>query len=447
MRVTLAGAAVVWCFSGAGAIFAQAAGEPVAVFTEHPRLFLRPQKMRLLKRERERKSARWQQFEALVAGGAPMPERGFAWGLYSTIAGNDDLAREAIALAMNGDLDLRQQALVFDWCERLMSDSQRRDFAARLAKEITANAADTSIAAVRSRALAAIAIYDHVPQVPQRELDRAVRQWWEGRIVPALKGGKSAIARDDAYPLWEMMHAIRDNTNIDMRESVPRFFKDFPIEHLLSHYPASFEGPDNQYRIGLSKTGEPDLRAAALSRAAELAMVALDTNAAESQLLQGWLMHDHFALRGPFGAPYEFLWANPYQPGLSYNLVPLIYHNSEYGKLFIRSSWDEDAHWFGAFDGSMQLFADGHPSGVSPQLNTPPVSLTTATLVFAQQQRKWELKLEEDESVFLLGLAPKHVYQVEVDDEEMFEAQTDVAGILEVDVPRGKPVGVRIKEM
>src|SRR5262249_43749666 len=163
--------------------------------------------------------------------------------------------------------------LVFDWCERLMSDSQRRDFAARLAKEITASAADMSVAGVRSRALAAIAIYDHVPQVPQRELERAVRQWWEGRIVPALKSGKSAVARDDASPLWEMMHAVRDNTNIDMRESVPRFFKDFPIEHLLSHYPASFEGPDNQYRIGLSKTGEPDLRAATLSRAAELAMV------------------------------------------------------------------------------------------------------------------------------------------------------------------------------
>jgi hypothetical protein len=444
MKVTLPVLAAICGFSGA--LSAQTA-DPVSVFTEHPRLLLRPQRMRLLKRERERKSPRWLQFEALVAGGAPMPERGFAWGLYSAVAGNDDLAREAVALAMHGDFDLRQEAMVFDWCERLMSDSQRRDFAAKLAREITASAADTSVASVRSRALAAIAIYDHVPQVPQRELERTVRQWWEGRIVPALKSGTSAIARDDAYALWEMMHAIRDNTNIDMRESVPHFFKDFPIEHLLSYYPASFEGPDNQYRIGISKNGEPDLHNAALSRAAELEMVALDTNAAESQLLQGWLMHDHFALRGPFGAPYEFLWANPYQPGLSYNLVPMIYHNPEYGKLFIRSSWDEDARWFGAVDGEMQLFADGHPSKLSPKLTTPPISLTTATLVFAQQLRKWELKLEEDESVFLLGLAPKHAYQVEVDDEEMFEAQTDVAGILEVDVPRGKPVGLRIKEM
>jgi hypothetical protein len=444
MRAKLAATGVFLCFCAT--LTAQTGDDPVAVFTEHPRLLLRPQRLRLLKRERERSSARWQQFEALVAGGAPMAERGFAWGLYSVVAGNADLGREAVLLATTGALDLRQQALVFDWCQNLMSDDQRRAFAARLQKGIADTAADNSIAAVRSRALAAIAIYDHVPQTPQRELERIVRQWWGGRVLPALKSGKSVIARDDAYPLWEMMHAIRDNTNIDLRETVPRFFKDFPIEHLMSHYPATFDGPDNQYRIGTSQSGEPDLRMAALSRAAELEMVALDTNAAESQVLQGWLMHDHFILRGPFGAPYEFLWANPYQPGLSYNLVPLIYHNADFGKLFIRSSWDEDAQWFGLFDGMMQMFADGHPSRVNPQLDTAPISLTSATLCFAQRARKFQLKLEEDESVFLLGLDPKRTYQVEIDDEEMFESQSDIGGILELDVPRGKTVGIRLRE-
>src|SRR5262249_17915725 len=140
--------------------------DPVAVFTEHPRLLLRPQRLRLLKRERERSSARWQQLEALVAGGAPMPERGLAWGLYSLVADNDALAREAIVLGLTGALDLRQQALVFDWCQNLMSDSQRREFAASLQKGIAATSADTSIAAIRSRAMAAVALYDHVPQVP-----------------------------------------------------------------------------------------------------------------------------------------------------------------------------------------------------------------------------------------------------------------------------------------
>ena len=156
MRTKLARVALLCCTTLP--LAGQPADEPVAVFTEHPRLLLRPQRMRLLKRERERSSARWQQFEALVAGGAPMPERGFAWGLYSLVAGNDALAREAVALAQTGQLDLREQALVFDWCQHLMSDSQRREFAARLQKNIADTPADNSIAAIRSRAMAAIAI-------------------------------------------------------------------------------------------------------------------------------------------------------------------------------------------------------------------------------------------------------------------------------------------------
>ena len=56
----------------------------------------------------------------------------------------------------------------------------------------------------------------------------------------AASAGKSLVARDDAYALWEFLHAVRDNTNLDLRENVPHFFKDFPIEHLLSHYPATY---------------------------------------------------------------------------------------------------------------------------------------------------------------------------------------------------------------
>jgi hypothetical protein len=440
------GLAATFCFISL-TLAAQTSDDPVAVFTEHPRLFLRPQRLRLLKRERERASPRWQQFRTLVVGNAPLPERGFAWALYYQIAGDEDFGRKAVEWALTPAADLRQLALIFDWCQDLLTDNERRNLTARLAKAI-ANTADPAIPAVRSRALAAIALYDHVPQGPQRALDATVHQWWERQMVPALRGGKSVVARDDAYALWELLHAVRDNTNLDLRESIPHFFKDFPIEHLLSHYPATYPAPENEYRIGITrKTGEPDLQAAALSRAVELAMVALDVNAAESQVLQGWLMHDHFMLRGTFGAPYEFLWANPYQPGLSYYLVPLIYHNADFGKLFVRSSWDEDAEWFGYFDGVMQMFSQGHLTPLGAQLNAPPISLTEATICFAQRARKFHLTLDEEEAVFILGLEAGHTYQVEIDDEEIFEAATDRGGILELDVPRGKPVGVRIKEI
>ena len=146
---------------------------------------------------------------------------------------------------LHGGADLRQVALVFDWCQDLLTDAQRRDLTARLQKGIAdPAAADASVAAVRSRVLAAVALFDHVPQAPQRELERVVHQWWEGQTVPALRAGRSALGREDAYPLFELLHAIRDNANLDLRESFPRYFKDYPIEHLLSYYPLPYDGPE-----------------------------------------------------------------------------------------------------------------------------------------------------------------------------------------------------------
>jgi len=164
-------------------------------------------------------------------------------------------------------------------------------------------------------------------------------------------------------------------------------------------------------------------------------------------VLQGWLTHDLFLMRGHFGIPYEFMWANPYQPGLSYYHVPLVYYNPEFGRLFIRSSWDNDAVWFGAFDGVMQMFQDGHVTVLNPQLTQPNLELKEAQVCFAHLTRKFQVTLDEEEGVFLVGLEPRKTYLVEVDDEEMSEATTDGAGILTlVDLPRGKAVGIRLKE-
>jgi hypothetical protein len=432
--------AVACCWTAAAQDLAT---EPVTISTEHPRLLLRPQRLRLLRRERERTSPRWEQFAALVAGNAPMPERGFALALYYQVAGDATAGKAAIAFALSPAADLRQQALIYDWCQDLLTDAQRAGLTEKLEKAITAPPADAGVATQRARVLAAVALFDHVERVPQRELERVVRQWWLGRIVPELAAGRPAVSRDDAYPFFELLHTLRDNTILDLRESAPQFFKDYPIEHLMSYYPAVYEGSDTNYYIGANrKGGEPDLQSSALSRAGELAMVAYDTNAAPSQVLQGWLMHDKFILKSTFGAPYEFLWANPYLPGLSYYHVPLVYHNPDSGRLFIRSSWDDGATWFGVWDGVMQLFADGKlqpPAGAT-------LPLEQAVVCFAKSGDRFTVKPgEEEDAVFLVGLAPRKAYEVEIDDEEMFEAQSDAGGILELETPKGKTVGIRLK--
>jgi len=421
--------------------------DPIVVSTEHPRLFLRPARLRLLRRERERASLRWEQFEALMAGGAAMPEPGFAGALYYQVAGDKAVGRKAIAWALGPDADLRQMALVYDWCQDLFSDAERQNFAARLSRRMTESGGDAGLDAVRSRTLAAVALFDDFPDTPPRELDRLVHQWWDGKIVPALRNGQHIVSRDDAYPLYELLHAIQDNIKLDLREGAPRFFKDYPIEHLLSYYPAPYQAPENDYYIGAERTpAEPDLRLATFSRAAELAMVAYDANAPETQVLQGWLMHDKYLMRGALGTPYEFLWADPYQPGLSYYHVPTIFYAPEFGRLFVRSTWDDSAEWFGHFDGVMQSFADGRVTLLNSQPASGLLELDEAVICFGKASTVFHLNLEESQPVFIVGLQPKRIYHVEVDDEEMAEFSTDPGGILELDdVPFGKPIGVRIK--
>jgi hypothetical protein len=427
---------------------AQSQEESLHVYTEHPRLFLNAHRLRLLQREKERHSLRWQQFELLMAGHAPMPEQGFASALYYRVARDAPSGRRAVAWALGSSgTDLRQLALVFDWCQELLSPVQSRALAAKLATGMEKTAQDRSVSATRSRLLAAIALADHLPDVSGREIERIIRVWWRGEIAPALAEGREVVTRDDYYPLYELLHAVRDNLNIDLRESAAAFFQTLPIYDLASYYPATYPAPESEYRIPSAKeTGEPDLQRATLARAAELAMVPYDSNAPESQVLQGWLMHDNFNLRSTFGTPYEFLWANPYHPGLSYYLVPLVFHDELFGKLFVRSNWDESARWMGYFDGELQLFEDGKVTRLNPQLTTGPLSLDTAVVYFGKNAQKFQAIINEDEQVFVLGLKPSRMYQIEVDDQEVTEQRTDCGGILPLKLPHKLQLGVRLRE-
>ncbi|MBV9264774.1 MAG: hypothetical protein JO061_01260, partial [Acidobacteriaceae bacterium] len=76
---------------------------------------------------------------------------------------------------------------------------------------------------------------------------------------------------------------------------------------------------------------------------AALALVNLDPNSTASQFLQGWAMEDRFMLRDGPGVGYEFLWANPYLPGVSYqNMDPWSYTR---GDLYARADWSDNACW------------------------------------------------------------------------------------------------------
>lgn len=433
----------------AGMLSAQIpADEDFHVYRDAPRLLLTPQRLRLVQREHERQSPRWEQFDALISGGAPMAEPGFAWALYYQVTRQAAAAKRAIDWALAADpTNLRQLALVFDWCSAAMTEAQSATLAAKIQRGLAGPAsavAGNDVRGQSARVLAAIALADRLPDQGDSILREVIQKWWRGQIVPQLAAGRAALPREQRYALYEMLHAVRDNLRIDLREQAPGYFQELPVAHLAGHYPAPFAAPENEFLIpAFLRDGNPDPAEAAMSRAAGLAMVAYDTNALDSQLLQGWLMRDRFVMRGSLGAVYEFLWANPYQPGLNYDHVPLVFHEAHTGEVFARTSWDEDATWIGYFEGRLQLFQNGRLQTLRAGAAFQPVQVGSATIASAPAPDAAKFRVK-NETLFVLGLTPRSEYAVEIDDQELELLETDAGGTLLVPTSGSADVGVRI---
>lgn len=415
------------------------------VYRDPPRLLLTPQRLRLLQRERERQSPRWEQFDALISSGAPMAEPGFAYALDYQVTRQSAAAQKAVDWALGDATDLRQLALVFDWCAPALTPAESDRLAAKIEKALGSSSAAPDVRGQSARVLAAIALADRLPDQGDAVLGQIVQKWWRAQIVPQLAAGGEPLPREQRYFLYEMLHALRDNVKVDLRESAPGYFKQLPVAHLTGHYPAPFAGTENEFLIpAYLHDGNPDPADAAMSRAAGLAMVAYDTNALESQLLQGWLMRDRFIMRGSLGAVYEFLWANPYQPGLNYDQVPLVFHEPDTGEVFARTSWDEDATWIGYFDGRLQLFQNGRLQTLRSGAAVQPVQVGTATITSAAARDAAKFRLS-NQTLFVLGLAPRSEYAVEIDDQELEFLDTDAGGTLQVSTFGVGDVGVRVR--
>jgi hypothetical protein len=436
-------------------LLGQSRPDSFRTYSDSPRLLLRPQRLKLLRRERERRSLRWDQFETLWTGNAQFPELGWAQALRYQIADDRESGTRAVAWAVGPGDDVRQIALIADWCAPLLSSDDRTQIFAKLRREVNDTRAVKTLADARGKIFAALVLSEAQPDASEKALQGVFDGFWSGSFIPSLRNAKASVPNADAYAMLEILHVIRDNLNFDLRDTFPQWFGKYPMLHLMAHYPAPFPGSENEYRIPADETIQkqgPDLRKAVLSRAAELAMVAYDSNAASSQLLQGWVTNDRFLMRGALGIPYEFLWANPYQPGLSYYHVPLALHDEIGGQLFVRSSWEDDAQWIGFFGGQLQLFRDGEIAQIDPQAAQEPLDIETAVIFFARQTRRFLVPPQkpndaqvgtEGANVFLVGLEAKRSYHVEIDGEEMVEISADPGGIMYLpDIPGG--TGVRL---
>jgi hypothetical protein len=421
--------------------------EEFRVYTEHPRLILTAQRLRLLKRERERDSMRWRQFETLVKDSAAMPEPGFALALYYAVAGDTGAGKRAVEWALSAQAtDLHQLALVYDWCQPVLSEQQSASLSAKIRRLVQTHAVDSF--SPRDVAFAWIATADDSTHPEEAVLRGLVQKWWRGGYVKSLADGSVQPPLAEFFALLEMMHAIRDNLKIDLRDDAAEYFSRLPVYLIAANYPAPYRAPENEFRIPVYVgDGEPDLTGATLARAAGLAMVAIDTNGLENQYLQGWLNQDRFAMLTPLGAPYEFLWANPYQPGLSFYQLPTVFHDPNTGALFARSSWDEDADWFGLYRGTAELFHAGHATVVnqaaSGSSKPKPMNLGESSVVFGRIPFEFSM---EGGAILVIGLKAGEKYLVETDDEEMREVATDRAGTFVLAYPDDRSAGIRVHE-
>ena len=125
-------------------------------------------------------------------------------------------------------------------------------------------------------------------------------------MAPALADGAGSPLYE-LFALAEILHAIRDNLKIELRDDIPEYFRELPKYQVLGNLSGAARSAGKRIsHPGVQGSGQPDLDQAALSRAAGLSMVAYDNNALENQYLQGWLIQDRFMLQALSALPTNF---------------------------------------------------------------------------------------------------------------------------------------------
>jgi hypothetical protein len=401
------------------------------VYTEHPRLWLNARRLRLLKRERERDSIRWQQFQLAAKGKERLPEEPLVRALEYQVAGDEKAGRQAVAWAVGRQgtpdaADLRRLALVFDWCYTLLGEADKKRMVERMAA-----ASSPGLEALASRILAAIALADDWDGC-EKALTEAFEDRWAREHLPALRQGRLLGKPAERVAFMELCHAARDNLNLDLWSQAAAFFRSFPVYLLLEYYPTTVTVNGHLFRQPahpLAEKPDPAVEGE-LARRTELLVAAYETNSNETQFLQGWITHDMFRLRSETGAVYEYLWMNPYQPGLSYYAAPLHVHDEVGGGLLARSSWDEDAAWIGYRNGELQLFADGKRSPVG----TAPVMFPQLAVARSSGEGGFKVRLAEGNDVFVVGLEAGKKYWVKVGEKRYAPHLAGRGGILAFEV-------------
>lgn len=277
-------------------------------------LLLTPQHLRRLERDRERQTVRWLNFERRVETVPDSPERGFELALYYAVTHDPARGREAVAWAAAHSCEQRQVALIMDWTGELVSKEQRQ----RILHSSSCGGASSDGPLSRARNALFMSVADG------GEAGASYGNEWK-QLRPDMEA--SVLSQpSELYALCEFLMTMRMVNRVDLRQENATFFRLLPEEFLLGLKPGQVEHPDW------------------MAHTAALALVAVDPNLDTSQFLQGWAMEENQTITQGPGVAYEFLWADPYLPGIAYrNMEPWVYDPA--GRLFARTGWEADACW------------------------------------------------------------------------------------------------------
>ena len=427
------------------------------IYEQHPRLFLQQRQLSRLRKDVERQSTRWRQLHKLIENDAAFPEEPLIWAVLYQVKADEEAGDKAkqwlLALAGSSSgfqsaQNLRLGAIVLDWCYELFSDTEKRAAAKALGKgaqKVLASAGQ-GIDSVRSAVLAAVSAAGDWPGA-EPALETFFEQHWKYEVLPALLRGELLDQGFEQIAVMEICHVIRRNLERDLWREAAHVFRPLPRHLMLQYYPGPLQTEEGLFRRpAAASTMELDVvRESSLRRIAEMLLVGYETGWDEFRYLQGWLRHDAFSLNTPLGAVYEFLWVNPYLPGLSFFSAPAFSQDELRGRLFVRAGWQDEDMWAGYIDGEFQIHADGERHIIPREANQAPLVFSETAVVFGALPLSFKVKAPEGMRIFIAGLGDAQAYRVKINRKpfEIFAAGR--GGILLLENPPETP-GVESKE-
>ncbi len=403
------------------------------VYNDHPRLFLDADRLKRLARDAARETDRWKRVRQQVHSGESTPERPVALALSFQLEGDESACTQAIDLIRASDPagphPLRQSALVFDWCYASIDEAMRAQLASRLLEG--AKSAATTAAGARDAVLALIAVSGDADG-SEAVLGQVLRNSWEAKLLPEFKAGGLADRGASLVAILELAHVLRHNLDRDLWAEAPEAFRALPLARILGYLPETIESPEGKLRRYALVEGAA-AEEAVLGRIAEMLLVGYENSSRPAQFLQGWLRNDTYTLKGPYGALYEFLWINPYLPGLAPASAPKWTFDPVRSRIFAR----RDDRWIGYFDHELHVDSGSGLQPAGEALKQEPLYVEGAAIVWPGDGKKWNLEIPQGSDphgpvVLLIGLDPSRSVEVRLGKGDWRAFSADQAGVVVV---------------